>query len=160
MKKYILISLTLLSLSFFSIDKLDKKITKKLNKTFKDIDVVKTKMKSADDNVYWFKLSNKASKKELGYLGITQAKSHVDVFEYMIVFDLDKKIKSVDVLTYREQYGGEIGNKRFLKQFRGKNNKAPLRINKEINGIAGATISCNSITNSISGMTVKITSVK
>lgn len=160
MKKIVLILLTLLSLSFFSIEKLDKKINKKLSKVYKDILVEKTRISNTSKNVHWFSLSDKTNNTKLGYLGVTQAKSRADVYEYMIVFDLDKKIKAVDVLTYREDFGGEIGNKRFLKQFIGKSDKTPLRLNKEINGIAGATISCNSITNSIAGMTVKVTSVK
>lgn len=159
-EKITLGALVLITLSFFSVEKLDKKISKKLAKEYKEIELVKTKISSSDNQNYWYKLANKSTQKELGYLCVTQAKSRSDVFEYMIIFDLDKKIKAVDVLTYREEYGGEIGSKRFLNQFIGKSSKTPLHLNKEINGIAGATISCNSITNSISEMTVKITSIK
>ena len=159
MKKLTLLILALVSLSFFSIEKLDKKITKKLSQEFDGIEIEKKAIAKSEKGNYWYTLNNKSTKTKLGYMVVTQAKSRSDVFEYMIVFDLDKKIKAVDVLTYREEYGGEIGSKRFLKQFIGKSSETPIRINKEINGISGATISCNSITNSISEMTVKITSV-
>lgn len=159
-KKITLGVLVLLSLSFFSVEKLDKKINKKLGKEFNEIELIKTQISTTNNQTYWYTLTNKLTKKQLGYLCVTQAKSRSDVFEYMIIFDTDKKIKAVDVLTYREEYGGEIGSKRFLNQFIGKSSKTPLHLNKEINGIAGATISCNSITNSISEMTVKITSIE
>lgn len=159
-KKITLGVLVLLSLSFFSVEKLDKKINKKLGKEFNEIELIKTQISTTNNQTYWYTLADKLTKKQLGYLCVTQAKSRSDVFEYMIIFDTDKKIKAVDVLTYREEYGGEIGSKRFLNQFVGKSSKTPLHLNKEINGIAGATISCNSITNSISEMTVKITSIE
>ncbi len=56
------------------------------------------------------------------------------------------KVKFVEVIKYREPYGGEIRRRSFLKQFEGKTLKDPLKPNRDIRNIAGATISVRSIT--------------
>ena len=58
-------------------------------------------------------------------------------------------LKKVNVLAYREDYGGEIGSNRWLKQFVGKARSAELAVGKNIAAISGATISVNSMTNAV-----------
>ena len=50
------------------------------------------------------------------------------------------------MLIYREDYGGEIGSKRWLRQFIGKTSKDKLKYQKDIMAISGATISASSMT--------------
>lgn len=159
MIRLISLSVIIVLLSSFSIKKLEKKIDKNIKKTFGSQEISKRYIGETEKNLHWFKL-NSADNKNKGYVCVTQAKSRSDVFEYMIVFTPTKIIKDIHLLTYREEYGGEIGSKRFLKQFFGKNSKSEMRLNKEIDGISGATISCQSITKSIKEMSVKITSVE
>ncbi len=45
------------------------------------------------------------------------------------------------VLTYREAYGGEIRQQRFLTQYRGKTLADPLLAYRDVRNIAGATLS-------------------
>ena len=54
---------------------------------------------------------------------------------------MDGEITNIAVLVYRESRGGEIAKKRFLYQFLGKSLKNPIRINKDIINITGATMS-------------------
>ena len=58
-------------------------------------------------------------------------------------------IKKVNVLVYREDYGGEIGSNRWLKQFVGKARTTELVVGKNIAAISGATISVYSMTNAV-----------
>lgn len=53
----------------------------------------------------------------------------------------DLRVADVAVMAYREAYGGEIGQGRFLRQYREKEPAAPLRAGREITNIAGATLS-------------------
>ena len=53
------------------------------------------------------------------------------------------------VLIYREEYGGEIGSKRWLKQFNGKSGESEIKFPQDITPISGATISVRSMTNAI-----------
>ena len=52
-------------------------------------------------------------------------------------------------MVYREDYGGEIGSKRWLSQFISKNRDSILGYEEEITKISGATISVKSMTASI-----------
>ena len=54
---------------------------------------------------------------DLGYLAFDQAPSKFHKFEYYIIFDTKGEILRVEVLNYNENYGAEICNKRWLKQF-------------------------------------------
>ncbi|MCS7244726.1 MAG: FMN-binding protein [candidate division WOR-3 bacterium] len=68
---------------------------------------------------------------------------------YMVTLKKNGKVDFVEILVYRESYGGEIKNKNFLIQFEDKSINDSLRPKKEIKNIAGATISVNSITYAI-----------
>jgi len=53
----------------------------------------------------------------------------------------DATVRDVAVLAYREPYGGDVKERRFLKQFAGKTAAAPLLPYRDIQNIAGATLS-------------------
>lgn len=88
----------------------------------------------------------------LGYAYVAKAPSKTDVFDYLILFDNDLIIISSKVLVYREYYGGEIGSKRWLKQFNGKTGKDELIYGDNIMAISGATISVKSMTNAVNNV--------
>lgn len=85
----------------------------------------------------------------LGYAFVDQAPSKTAKFDYLIIFDHTLKVKHSKVLIYREEYGGEIGSKRWLKQFLGKTGADRVDYETNIDGIAGATISVRSMTNAM-----------
>lgn len=85
----------------------------------------------------------------LGYAYIAKAPSKTDEFDYLVLFDKDLVIMKSKVLIYREDYGGEIGSKRWLKQFIGKTQHDDLRYGDNIAAISGATISVKSMTAAI-----------
>ena len=82
----------------------------------------------------------------IGVAFVGKAPSKTDQFDYLVLFDTTLIIKKAKVLIYREDYGGEIGSKRWLKQFVGKTSKDKLQYRKDIVAISGATISANSMT--------------
>lgn len=55
-------------------------------------------------------------------------------------------VRFVEVLVYRESYGGEIQDPKFLQYFQQKTFASPLSPGQDIPRIAGATISVNAIT--------------
>jgi len=71
----------------------------------------------------------------------------VDYFDFLVIFNQDLIIKKVKILIYREDRGGEISSKRWLKQFVGKSVLNSFIYEKDIVGISGATISAKSMTN-------------
>ena len=96
-------------------------------------------------NENFFKIESNGSFLGYGYIG--NAPSKTATFDYLVLFDQDFIITSSKVLIYREEYGGEIGSKRWLRQFMGKvPGGLELIYNKDIIPISGATISVRSMT--------------
>lgn len=92
----------------------------------------------------------------IGYAYIGKAQSKTDEFDYLILLDKDLVIVKSKVLIYREDYGGEIGSKRWLKQFIGKSYNDRLMYGDNIAAISGATISVQSMTAAINNVLASI----
>ncbi len=82
----------------------------------------------------------------LGYYFVDKAPSKTADFDYLVIFNPNLEIIHSKILIYREEYGGEIGSKRWLKQFIGLTGKDRVSYETNIDGIAGATISVRSMT--------------
>jgi len=93
---------------------------------------------------------------DLGYLAFDQAPSKFHKFEYYIIFDTKGEILKVEVLNYNENYGAEICNKRWLKQFYQINTSSFFEYNTTVDGISGATLSVQSISTHIWNVTEKL----
>jgi len=85
----------------------------------------------------------------LGYYYLGHAYGKADYFDFIVIFDKDLIVSKVKILVYREDHGGEVGSKRWLKQFIGKSTAMNLKYQKDIAAISGATISARSMTNEV-----------
>ncbi len=65
---------------------------------------------------------------------------------FLVAVDPADRLKDIDVLVYREPYGGEVAYEPWRKQFRGKTAADSLRVGKGIRSISGATISVQAVT--------------
>ncbi|HKK12069.1 MAG TPA: FMN-binding protein [Flavobacteriaceae bacterium] len=97
-------------------------------------------------------LEIKAENQLMGYAYISKAPSKTDEFDYLILLDQNLTVLKAKVLVYREDYGGEIGSKRWLKQFIGKTQDDELKYRENIVAISGATISVRSMTNAVNDL--------
>lgn len=97
-----------------------------------------------DDKSELFRLQNENA--TIAYLLISRSFGKFEYFTYMILFSTSIEIMRVELLEYREDYGGEIGSKKWLRQFIGLNSTDQIVLGDQIQGISGATISCRSIT--------------
>lgn len=82
----------------------------------------------------------------VGYAYIGSAPSKTAKFDFMVLFDKEARIINSKVLVYREDYGGEIGSRRWLRQFIGKGVHDRVSLESNIDAISGATISVRSMT--------------
>lgn len=64
---------------------------------------------------------------------------------YMVGVDAQGRVSNVELLVFREARGSEVRTKRFNVQYEGKTALDPVRINKDIINISGATMSVRSI---------------
>jgi len=162
LSRYIPILIFAVFISFgFSISKgIGKKVQKEVGKTFDvtDFDMKSLAIKATINEQLPTKITTDnffkvwQQDKMLGYAFIDQAPSKTAKFDYLVIFDSDLKIINSKVLIYREEYGGEIGSKRWLKQFLGKTGSDRVDTKKNIDAIAGATISVRSMTKSMDNL--------
>ena len=82
----------------------------------------------------------------LGFAQVRNVKGKDQQITFLVAIDSANSVKDVDVLVYREPYGGEVAYEPWRKQFRGKTSTAPLVVGKDIKNISGATISSHSVT--------------
>jgi Na+-translocating ferredoxin:NAD+ oxidoreductase subunit G len=68
-----------------------------------------------------------------------------DPIDFAVRFDTSGVVSRVDILVYREAYGGEVRSERFLRQFVGKKAGDPILAGKDIDIISGATYSSKSM---------------
>ena len=61
----------------------------------------------------------------------------------------DGKVRGVEILEYRETYGGEVRRPEWRKQFKGKRLGDAFKLNGDIMNISGATLSCHSVTDGV-----------
>jgi Na+-translocating ferredoxin:NAD+ oxidoreductase RnfG subunit len=72
-----------------------------------------------------------------------------EFIDYVVAISPDGKVQQVEILEYRESYGGEIRGNKWRAQFRGKTASSPLRLNGDIYNISGATMSCRHVTEGV-----------
>jgi hypothetical protein len=85
----------------------------------------------------------------LGYFIVDYVIGKHLVIDYSISLDPGGAVRRVDIMEYREAYGGEVRNAGWLGQFVGKTLASPLQLNSDINNIAGATLSSRHITEGV-----------
>jgi hypothetical protein len=68
---------------------------------------------------------------------------------YACGIDFQGKVVGIEIMDYRETYGGEVRNAPWRRQFAGKTAAAPLKLDDDIKNISGATLSSRHITDGI-----------
>ncbi|MBD3297286.1 MAG: FMN-binding protein [candidate division Zixibacteria bacterium] len=81
----------------------------------------------------------------MGYGIVSEERGKYRPITFMAGVSPDMHVIDVRVLVYRESRGGEVQRKRFLRQYRDKDLTDPLRINRDIINITGATISVRAL---------------
>jgi hypothetical protein len=87
----------------------------------------------------------------LGFATVRNVLGKDQPITYLVAVDTTLTLLDVDVLVYREAYGGEVAYEPWRRQFRGKHPGDGLQVGREIRGISGATISVNAVTAGIRG---------
>ena len=75
---------------------------------------------------------------------------------YMVGIDHTGHVSNVELLVFREARGSEVRTKRFNVQYEGKTVADPVRLNKDIINISGATMSVRSMTAGIKRVLVLV----
>lgn len=68
---------------------------------------------------------------------------------YAVGLNADGSVKQIEVMDYRETYGGQIRDEKWRAQFLGKTSKSTLKLDADIKNISGATLSCRHVTDGV-----------
>jgi Na+-translocating ferredoxin:NAD+ oxidoreductase RnfG subunit len=69
--------------------------------------------------------------------------------DYAVALTSNGQVQRVDILQYRESYGGEVRSESWLGQFAGKTSGSPLKVGGDIRNISGATLSSLHVTEGV-----------
>ena len=78
-----------------------------------------------------------------------EANSGFEYFDYYILFNTRGAVEQVKVFNYMATHGQEITLKAWLRQFQDHSVDQDLTVGKQVDGIAGATISVHAITEDV-----------
>ena len=72
-----------------------------------------------------------------------------ELITYAVGLERDGSVRGIEILEYRESHGGEIRDAAWRRQFEGKRAGDPLKLERDIRNISGATLSCRHVTDGI-----------
>lgn len=84
-----------------------------------------------------------------GYFFVDVVVGKHDLISYAVALDTDGAVRQLEILEYREAYGGEIRTARWRAQFVHKHYGDAVRIGQGIDNISGATLSCTHVTDGV-----------
>lgn len=84
-----------------------------------------------------------------GWFVVDEVVGKHEMITYAVGIGPDGKIVQIAVLEYHESYGYEVAEASWRSQFIGKTAAAPIKLEKDIQNIGGATLSCKHITDGV-----------
>jgi Na+-translocating ferredoxin:NAD+ oxidoreductase RnfG subunit len=84
-----------------------------------------------------------------GFLIVDEVVGKHEFITYALALDAGGAVKGLEVMDYRESYGSEIRDAAWRAQFIGKTSAAPLKLDKDIRNISGATLSSRHIADGV-----------
>ena len=84
-----------------------------------------------------------------GWFIVDQVIGRHDNIPYAIGLEADGSVRGIEILEYRESYGGQVREPLWRAQFIGKRHGAPLTLKRDIQNISGATLSCRHLADGV-----------
>ena len=87
--------------------------------------------------------------KPAGWFFVDRVIGRHELITYALGLDPAGAVRGVEIMDYRETYGGEIRNAAWRQQFVGKHHGDALELGRTIRNISGATLSCRNVMNGV-----------
>ncbi len=87
--------------------------------------------------------------RDLGWALELEEKGRFKPITFLVHVEPDGEVGKVLVMVYRESRGDGVRRQRFLRQFRGKRADDPLRLNRDVVTLSGATMSSRALTTGV-----------
>ena len=86
----------------------------------------------------------------IGWVYIDEVIGKHEFITYAAAIDTGGTVRGVEILDYRETWGGEVRTEDWRTQFVGHTPSDPPQLGKNIVNISGATLSCRNVTDGVS----------
>jgi Na+-translocating ferredoxin:NAD+ oxidoreductase RnfG subunit len=77
-----------------------------------------------------------------GWFFVDEVYGKHEFITYAVGLDAEGRVRQIEILDYRETYGYQVREAAWRAQFAGKTLADPLKLDGDIQNIAGATLSC------------------
>lgn len=84
-----------------------------------------------------------------GWFIVDEVLGKHEFITYAIGLEPDGSVRQIEIMDYRETYGGEIRDAQWRQQFVGKTGRSTLKLDVDVQNISGATLSCRHITDGV-----------
>jgi FMN-binding domain len=84
-----------------------------------------------------------------GWFIVDEVVGKHEYIPFAVALDDKGAVKGIEILEYREAYGGQIRDPEWRKQFVGKEPGTKLQLDKNIRNVSGATLSCKHVTDGV-----------
>lgn len=96
----------------------------------------------------WFGVAYK-DEKVIGALIFDAVIGKHELIDYVVAVTPEGKVRQIEILEYRESWGGQIRRPSWRMQFVGRTAQSKLKLNDGIHNISGATLSCRHVTGGV-----------
>ena len=84
-----------------------------------------------------------------GWFIVDEVVGKHEFITYAVGLNADGAVKQIEVMDYRETYGGQVRDEKWRAQFIGKKFGAKLKLDADIENISGATLSSRHIADGV-----------
>jgi len=117
-------------------------------------DQVREKMRKESGVRYAYKQKKVWRSSNGSWVLIDEVVGKHEMITYAVGINAKGIIKGVEILEYNESYGEQVRERKWLQQFDGKHVTEPMRFDREIKNITGATLSSKHVTNGVQRLMV------
>ena len=96
----------------------------------------------------------RAGNERAGWFIVDRVIGKHEFISYAVALSPEGAVRGIEILDYRETYGGEIRNPKWRAQFVGKLPGSQLKLGGDIRNISGATLSSRHVTDGVRRMLV------
>lgn len=84
-----------------------------------------------------------------GWFIVDEVVGKHEFITYAAGLNANGSVRQIEIMDYRETYGGQIRDQKWRAQFVGKTSRSTFKLDSDIKNISGATLSCRHITDGV-----------
>jgi Na+-translocating ferredoxin:NAD+ oxidoreductase RnfG subunit len=110
---------------------------------------VREKMQEASTVRQHFKTDHIYKSNKGEWLIIDEVVGKHEMIKYAVGINADGSVRQIAIMDYVESYGYEVDDLKWRAQFVGKTAASTIKLNKDIDNISGATLSCKHLADGV-----------